>query len=229
MRAGRRGNLHATTHKHEKRPPRLHKLHRKAADKPARRKRSLRPGQKARCIWVAGRLRDPVGVVAADAALGHVVDEGACDGDLSAGVAELREGGVEEAVLLAEGLDIGAGVCDLGLEGHVGVCDFRDLYVLSVDMGTRWVFEAWTYRGEVEYYSQHVDEDRDGKVYPLHVLERLRALAHIDEENVGAEDGRNDRSNTIESLREVDAQLGVLWRTAHSNCHSLANALVTLM
>lgn len=80
-----------------------------------------------------------------------------------------------------------------------------------------------TYRGEVEYYSQHVDEDRDGEVHPLHVLERLGALAHVDEENVGAENRRNDRSNTIESLREVDAQLRVLWRTAHSDCHSLAN------
>lgn len=77
--------------------------------------------------------------------------------------------------------------------------------------------EGITYGGKVEYDSEYINEDRDGEIYPLHVLERLGALAHIDKEDVGPENGRNDSANTIESLGEVDAQLRVLWRSTHSN------------
>ena len=51
----------------------------------------------------------------AGAGFRYVVDEVARDGDLGARVAELGEGGVEEAVLFAEGLDVGVGVCGFGL------------------------------------------------------------------------------------------------------------------
>lgn len=50
-----------------------------------------------------------------------VVDEEAGNGDLGTGVAELGEGGVEEVVLLPEGLFFGFGVGFFGLEFHVCV------------------------------------------------------------------------------------------------------------
>lgn len=52
------------------------------------------------------------------ARFGNVVDEIRCDGYLGAGVAELGEGGMEEAVLFVEGEDVGVGVGFFGLECH---------------------------------------------------------------------------------------------------------------
>jgi hypothetical protein len=48
----------------------------------------------------------------------------ASNSDLSAGVAKLRERGVEQTILLPEGLHIG--ICTLGgLEGHIRIGYFR--------------------------------------------------------------------------------------------------------
>lgn len=90
---------------------------------------------------------------------GDVVDEIACDGDLCACIAELREGSVEETVLAVEGF-LGGGGGGGGLEGHVCVGDFGD-------------------RGEVEYYSEEEDETGDGEIDPLHVLEGLRRVGGV--------------------------------------------------
>lgn len=80
-------------------------------------------------------------------------------------------------------------------------------------MSVRWE----TYGGKVEHYGQDVDEDCDGEIHPLHVLERLGAFADVDEEDVGSEYRRNDSPDTVESLREVDAQFRILRRATNSN------------
>lgn len=43
------------------------------------------------------------------------------NGDLGSTVAKLRKCSMEETVLLAEGLDVRAGVCFLRLKSHIGV------------------------------------------------------------------------------------------------------------
>lgn len=103
---------------------------------------------------------------------------------------------MEKSVLFAKGLDIRAGVCFFSLEGHVGVGDLRD--------GT-----------EIENYGQKEDKDSDCQVDPLDVLQCFYIFAGVQEEDVAAQDWGNDCADTVESLSEVDAQLGIAGRAAH--------------
>lgn len=103
-------------HEHEEHIARFHELHDKTSGEAADGEGPLRAGQEACGI---GGTR---GAGGCHARFGHVVDEGAGDGDLSSRVAELGKSGVEEAVLFVEGFDVCAGVGFFGLEGHVGVC-----------------------------------------------------------------------------------------------------------
>lgn len=96
---------------------------------------------------------------------------------------------MEEAVLLDEGLVAIGGACLLGLEGHVGVGDLGDL-------------------GHEEAKGQDEDEDGDGEVDPLDVLQG--GLVVKGEEDVGAQDGGDDGADGVEGLGDVDADLGVL-------------------
>jgi hypothetical protein len=128
------------------------------------------------------------------ASLGDVVDEVARDSDLSARVTKLGEGGVEEAVLLAEGFDVRVGVGFFGLEGHVCVGDFRD-------------------GREVEDHGEEEDEAGYGEVDPLHVAEGSGVFACVQEDYVGAEDGGDDGADAVEGLGEVDTEFGVARRT----------------
>lgn len=82
----------------------------------------------------------------------HVIDEIGGDGYLRARVAKLSGGGVEKAILLPERLVVRVGVGLGGLERHVGVRDLGD-------------------PGEEECERKEEDEDADGHVHPLHILE----------------------------------------------------------
>lgn len=75
-----------------------------------------------------------------------------------------------------------------------GVGDFRDM-------------------DKVKGHGQEKHKDGDGEVNPLYVVER--ALVGELEEDVGAEDGRDDGADAIEGLRDVDADLRVARRAAH--------------
>lgn len=112
---------------------------------------------------------------------------------LSTGVAPLGGGGVEETVLLAEGLVAGARVRVLGLGGHVGIGDLGDV-------------------DEEEDGGEQEDEDADGEVDPLHALERVDVVARVLEEDVGAQHGADDGADGLDGLGQVDAQLRVLGR-----------------
>lgn len=116
------------------------------------------------------------------------------DGDLGTSVAELGKGGVEEAVLLDEGLlAVIRGARLLCLEGHVRVGDLGDV------------------RDE-ENKGQYEHKDRDREVDPLHVLQRLYVVKV--KEDVGPQDGGDHRADAIEGLGDVDPDFRVLGRAA---------------
>ena len=118
--------LHARRHKHEEDPARLHELHDGRANKTTKGECALGACQKSCSVRRACSLWHTIHI-AAYARLNNIVDECSCDTDLGAGVAKLSKGSVEETVLLAEGLDVGASIRNICLERHVGVCDLRDL------------------------------------------------------------------------------------------------------
>lgn len=125
------------------------------------------------------------------------------DGDLGPSVAELGEGGVEEAVLLPKRfITVFRGARLLCLEGHVGVRDLGDV-------------------GHEENKSEDEDEDRDGEVDPLHVLQRLYVVEV--KEDIGPQDGGHHRADAIEGLRDVDPDLRVLGRA--TDCKAPGSAL----
>ena len=76
---------------------------------------------------------------------------------------------------------------------------------------------SWTYRGEVEHHREDVDKACDRQVHPLHASECLLPFSNVGEEDVRSEYRRHHGSNAVESLRNVDAQFGILGRTAYSD------------
>lgn len=184
LRDGRADEDDAQRQEGQEHPPRAHVPHHEDADEPARGEPALRARQQLRPERVVGqRLR-----------VAHVVDEVRGDGDLRARVAELREGGVEEPVLLPERLVVGVGVRLGRLEGHVGVGDLGD-------------------DGQEEDDGEDEDEDGDGQVHPLHVAQRLGVVEG--EEDVRAQHGRHDGADAVEGLRDVDTDFRVSRRSAH--------------
>lgn len=95
----------------------LHVLHQTDSKETSNGERSLGSGKQPRGFFAAGT----------GSGCDAIIDEEGGDGDLRARVAELSECGVEEFVLLVEGLLVGLVVGLLGLEGHVGVGNLRDL------------------------------------------------------------------------------------------------------
>lgn len=71
---------------------------------------------------------------------------------------------------------------------------------------------------KVEGGGKKKDKDGDGEVDPLHVGEGV-LVAKV-EEDVGAEDGRDDGADAVEGLGDVDANLGESRRAAY--CTPLA-------
>lgn len=90
----------AHAHEDEEHPSRSDKLHERTARESTESKNALCTSEEP------GAVRVTRASAACDSSLGDIVDETSCDGDLGACVAELREGGVEEFVLFAEGFDI---------------------------------------------------------------------------------------------------------------------------
>lgn len=100
---------------------------------------------------------------------------------------------MEEAVLLPQRLVVLPGVRLGGLESHVGVGDLGD-------------------GGEEEDDGEEQHEDGDREVDPLDVGQGAGVVKG--EEDVGAEHGRDDGADAVEGLAQVDADLGVLGRSA---------------
>jgi hypothetical protein len=105
---------------------------------------------------------------------------------------------MKEAILFPERLHISPRVGLLGLERHIRVCDLRN-------------------GAEVKHARQQEHKTRNGQINPLHVLQGLCIICRLEEEHVATQDRRNDRSDAIEGLREVDTEFGVAWWTADSN------------
>jgi hypothetical protein len=84
------------------------------------------------------------------------------------------------------------------LVGHVGVGDLRN-------------------GSEVEDNGEDTDEASNTKVDPLNSLERLAVGTDVLEDDLSSEDGSNDGANSLNGLRQLETELGVLGRTANSN------------
>lgn len=105
---------------------------------------------------------------------------------------------MEKPVLLPKGLTVGIRVTLRSLELHIGVGDFRD-------------------RRKVKDDGKDEDEDGNGKINPLHILQRIFACTSVLEEDVGAKDRCDHSADSIEGLRDVDTHLTVPRRTANGN------------
>lgn len=114
---------------------------------------------------------------------------------------------MEETVLLPEWLvAVFRGPGLLCLEGHVRI---RDL----------------GYVRDEENEGKDEDEDRDGEVDPLHILQRL-CVVEV-KKDIRPQDGSHDRADAIEGLGEVDSDLGILGRA--TNCNEIGSALGPLL
>ena len=102
--------------------------------------------------------------------------------------------------MLAEGLvDVtGSSSGHLSLVGHVGVGNLGN-------------------RSKVEDNCQDTDEASNTKVDPLNSLERLSISTNVLEDDLSGEDGSNDGADSLNGLRKLKTELGVLGRTADSN------------
>ena len=101
---------------------------------------------------------------------------------------------MEQSVLLVEWFDGSICVSTLGLELHIGIGDLRD-------------------GGEEEESGEREAKASNGKVNPLHILQRLLALPHADKDDIGAEDWSNNSADSIERLGNVDSELGISRRS----------------
>lgn len=128
--------------------------------------------------------------------------------NLSPCITELGKRGVEQSVLFDERLIAVWRARLLGLESHVCIGNLRD-------------------GGHEKAESQDEDEDGNGEVDPLHVLQS--GFVVKGEEDVGAQDGGNHGADCIEGLGNVDSDFRVLRRPANygqeqrhvSNCTTL--------
>ncbi len=60
-----------------------------------------------------------------------------------------------------------------------------------------------------EYNRESEAEASDGKINPLYILQGFLALSHTDEDGIGPKDWRNNSTNPIEGLGDVDTKLRV--------------------
>ena len=117
-----------------------------------------------------------------------------CDCNLRARVTELRKSSVEQSVLLVEGFDRRICVSTLGLELHVCIGNLRD-------------------SREEEESGEREAKASNGKVNPLHILQRFLALAYADKDDIGAEDWSNNCADSVERLGNVDSELRIPGRS----------------
>ena len=97
---------------------------------------------------------------------------------------------MEQLILFPERLILLTHVRLRHLEGHVLVCDFRDI-------------------GEEEYTGEKEYEDSDGEVDPLHALQGCYIVFCLGEEDIGAQHGADDCADCIEGLGKVDSDFRV--------------------
>jgi vacuolar-type H+-ATPase subunit I/STV1 len=64
---------------------------------------------------------------------------------------------------------------------------------------------------------QNTDEASNTKVDPLNSLERLSVSTNVLEDDLSGEDGSNDGADSLDGLRQLKTELGVLGRTADGN------------
>jgi hypothetical protein len=64
-----------------------------------------------------------------------------------------------------------------------------------------------TYKGKDE------NENRDSQIHPLDILQRGYAVLRLLKEGIASENRTDDGANSIKRLSEVDANLGIPWRT----------------
>ena len=105
---------------------------------------------------------------------------------------------MEQSVLLVEGFDRRICVSTLGLEFHIGIGDLRN-------------------SGEEEERGEREAKASNGKVNPLHILQRLLALPYADKDDIGAEDWSDDSADSIEGLGNVDSELRISRRSTDGN------------
>lgn len=98
---------------------------------------------------------------------------------MRASVTELRKSSVEQSVLLVEWFDRSICVSSLGLELHIGIGDLRD-------------------GREEEEGGEREAKASNGKVNPLHILQRFLALPYANKDDIGAEDWSNNSADSIE-------------------------------
>jgi hypothetical protein len=130
--------------------------------------------------------------------LNNIIDKVACNRNLRTGIAPLRCGGMEEAVLLPKRFVARSHMRFLCLERHVCVGDFGDV-------------------GNKEYASQEEDEDRYGEIDPLDIFEGGDRVARRFEEGVAAEDGANHCAYGLDGLGQVYTEFTVFGWTADWN------------
>lgn len=145
----------------------LDELHERDTEEATQSKTTLGTGEEARGSDVTDTRTHGV----------DVVDEEGGNGDLRAHVAELGKRGVEEAVLLAEGLVSGAGVSLSSLVGHVGVGDLGNV-------------------AQEEEGGEEQDKGGNGDVDPLDVGDSLGLVVEAEESN-GACGRRRGVSNSV--------------------------------
>lgn len=119
---------------------------------------------------------------------------------------------MEQPVLLPEGLDVCASVRLFRLERHVRV--LRLSAVSSQRPSSVPTHRDLRDRRKVEDERQDEDEDGDGEIGPLDVLQAGIRIVDGIEEDVGAQDRRDDGPDPVERLRDIDPDLAVLGRTA---------------
>lgn len=67
---------------------------------------------------------------------------------------------------------------------------------------------------QVKHDSEQKHKAGNSEIDPLHILQRALVVANMVEDDERPDHRRDNRANTVESLREVDTNLRVLWRTA---------------
>lgn len=102
---------------------------------------------------------------------------------------------MEQLVLFPERLILLIDMRLRDLEGHILVCDFRDI-------------------GEEEDAREQEDKYTDGEVDPLHALQGGYIVFCLGEENIRAQHWADDCADGVEGLGEVDSDFGVAGRTA---------------
>lgn len=110
---------------------------------------------------------------------------------MSTGVGELRQGGMEELVLLPERLLLLVNMRLGNLVRHVLVCDLGD-------------------SGEEEDKGETEDKNANGEVDPLHALEGVHVVLGCGEEDVRGERGGHAGADAVEGLGQVDTDFGIL-------------------